>query len=148
MAWNSGQPAPVPLVAVQPTSRASTGSSSVSSSRSSGGGLSLDVDGDDLFWLLVALAAICGGLLAIAYVIYIAPALVSEAAVNAAVAGHVYRRLGGGEPDHLVSGLLRRTVVAAIVLVASAALCGYALQRVAPEAVSIGGVLAHIGAFN
>lgn len=108
------------------------------------GGFSLDIDGDDLFWLLVALAAALAGVTAIAYVIYVAPALLAEAGINAAIAGKVYHGMRKREPHHWTTDVLRRTGLAAIVLVASAVLAGYALQRVAPDARSIGGVWAHL----
>jgi uncharacterized membrane protein len=109
-----------------------------------GGGFSLDLDGDDLFWLLVALAAAFAGFLAIAYVIYVAPTLLAEAAVNGAVAGRVYHGLQKRESQHWTTDIVRRTGVAAAILVISVSAAGYALRRVAPEARSIGGVWHHI----
>ena len=109
-----------------------------------GGGFSFDLDGDDLFWLLVALAAAFAGIAAIAYVVWIAPTLFAEAAVNAAVAGRVYRGIRKREPNHWAGQLVRKTGLPAAIFVASMALAGYALQRVAPEAHSIRGVWQHI----
>jgi uncharacterized membrane protein len=109
-----------------------------------GGGFSLDLDGDDLFWLLVALAAAFAGFLAIAYVIYVAPTLLAEAAINGAVAGRVYHGLQKRESHHWTTDIVRRTGVAAAILVISVSAAGYALQRVAPEARSIGGAWHHI----
>jgi uncharacterized membrane protein len=109
-----------------------------------GSGVSLDLDGDDLFWLLVALAAAFAGFLAIAYVIYVAPTLLAEAAVNGAVAGRVYHGLQKRESQHWTTDIVRRTGVAAAILVISVSAAGYALRRVAPEARSIGGVWHHI----
>ena len=109
-----------------------------------GSGVSLDLDGDDLFWLLVALAAAFAGFLAIAYVIYVAPTLLAEAALNGAVAGRVYHGLQKRESHHWTTDIVRRTGVAAAILVISVSAAGYALRRVAPEARSIGGVWHHI----
>ena len=108
------------------------------------GGFSLDLDGDDLVWLIVALVAAFAGLAAIGYVIYVAPTLLAEAAVNAAVAGKVYSGLKKREPHHWTTDVLRRTAFAALVIIFSAAMAGYALQRIAPEARSIGGVWQHL----
>jgi hypothetical protein len=107
------------------------------------GGFSFDIDGDDLFWLLVALAAALAGVTAIAYVIYVAPTLLAEAGINAAIAGKVYHGMRKRE-QHWTTDVLRRTGLAAFVLIVSAVLAGYALQRVAPDARSIGGVWAHL----
>ena len=121
-----------------------TVSTVTSSTSKSGGGFSLDLDGDDLFWLIVALVAAFAGAAAVAYVIYIAPTLMAEAAVNAAVAGKVYHGLRRRESPHWTRDMLRRTGIPAGILVASVAVAGYALQRVAPEARSIGGVWYHL----
>jgi hypothetical protein len=125
-------------------SSVTTSSGSSSSGGGKGGGFSLDLDGDDLFWLLVALAATFAGLFAIAWVIYVAPTLLAEAAVNAAVAGKVYRGLQKRESHHWTTDVVRRTALAASVLIVSAVVAGYALGRVAPDARSIGGVWHHL----
>jgi hypothetical protein len=122
----------------------SWGSSTRTSGSSGSSGISLDLDADDLIWLLVALAAALAGFAAVAYVIWIAPTLLAEVAVNAAVAGKVYHGMRKREPEHWTTNVLRRTAVAALVIVVSATVAGYALQRIAPEARSIGGVWAHL----
>jgi hypothetical protein len=119
-------------------------SGSPSSGVSKGSGFSLDFDADDLIWVLLALAAAFAGFLAVAYVIYVAPTLLAEAAVNAAIAGKVYRGMRKRESQHWTTQVLRRTAVSAIVLILSATAAGYALQRIAPEARSIGGVWTHL----
>jgi hypothetical protein len=114
------------------------------SSGSSGSGISLDLDADDLVWVLVALLAAVAGFAAIAYVIWIAPALLADVAVNAAVAGKVYHGMRKREPHHWTTDVFRRTALAALVIVASATAAGYAFQRIAPDARSIGGVWQHL----
>jgi hypothetical protein len=79
-----------------------------------------------------------------AIVIYVAPTLLAEAAVNAAIAGKVYKGMQKREPRHWTMDVVKRTAVAAIVLFVCAVVAGYALQRVAPEARSIGGVWRHV----
>jgi len=152
--WSSGRAADVATNAFRGGRSGGGGSSMVwdshgasvtsSGGKGGGGGFSLDLDGDDLFWLLVALAAALASVFAIAYVIYIAPTLMSEAALNAAVAGRVYRGLQRRESHHWTTDMLRRTALPAAVVVISLGLAGYALQRVAPEAQSIGGVWYHL----
>jgi hypothetical protein len=77
-------------------------------------------------------------------VIYVAPTLLAEAAVNAAIAGRVYRGMQKRDSEHWTAQILKRTAVSATVLIMSAIVAGYALQRIAPEARSIGGVWAHL----
>lgn len=118
--------------------------SSTPSSGSGGGGISLDLDTDDLVWLIVALVAAVAGFAAVAYVIWIAPTLLAEVAVNAAVAGKVYHGMRKRDPRHWTADVRRRTGFAALAIIISAAAAGYALQRIAPDARSIGGVWAHL----
>ena len=125
-------------------SSASYGSTGGSSGGGSGSGITFDIDADDLVWLLIALAAAFAGVAAIGYLIYVAPALLAEAILDMLIAGGIYRRLQRHDASHWTSHVFRRTAIPAIVVVLSAALAGYALQRVAPEAQSIGGVWAHL----
>jgi hypothetical protein len=115
-------------------------------STGSGHGWSLDLDGDDLFWLIVALVAAFAGVAAVGYVIWIAPTLLAEAIVNGAVAGKVYHGLRKREDDFWTSQILRRTIVSGLVVILCAIAAGYAFNRIAPEARSIGGVWAHLEA--
>jgi hypothetical protein len=111
-----------------------------------GGGFSLDIDGDDLFWLIVALVAAFAGIAAVTYVIWVAPSFLGEAAVNAAVAGKVYHGMQRRDTSHWTEDQFKRTIVPAVILCASAIAAGYAFHRLAPEAVSVGGVWQHLAA--
>ena len=91
--------------------------SSVKSGGGKSGGWSLDLDGDDLFWLIVALAAAFAGLIAVAYVIWIAPTLLAEAIVNGAVAGKVYHGMRKREDDFWTSQIVRRTAVSGVPII-------------------------------
>ena len=113
--------------------------------RAAGGGWSFDLDLDDGWWLLLAAVLLCGGALAVVYVIYIAPVLLAEVALDAALVTTVYRRVRPHDIQHWSLGVVRRTWVAALVLALCLGGAGAALQQVAPEARSIGGVLAHLG---
>src|SRR5213075_1822111 len=81
------------------------------------GGWSLDLDGDDLFWLIVALAAAFAGIVAIGYVIWIAPTLLAEAIVNGAVAGKVYHGLRKNDDEFWTSQMFKRTVASGLVVI-------------------------------
>jgi len=118
----------------RPVSRSSSGGST--------GGFNLDLD--EGWWLLLAGVLVLGGALAVAYVIYIAPVLLAEVALDAAVVARVYRRLKPHDLQHWSVGVLRQTWVPALILMLCLAGAGFALQQVAPEARSIGGVIAHL----
>lgn len=111
-----------------------------------GGGWTLDFDGDDLVWVIVAVAAAFAGIVAVGYVIWIAPTLLAEAIVNGAIAGKVYHGLRKHQDDFWTSQSFRHTIVSTIVVIVCASLVGYAFNRIAPEARSIGGVWAHLQA--
>lgn len=112
----------------------------------SGGGFSLDLDGDDLFWVIVALAATCAGVFAVTYVVWAAPTFLGDAAVNAAVAGKVYHGMQRRDSSHWTEDQIKRTILPALIVIASAAAAGYAFNRIAPEAMTVGGVWQHLAA--
>jgi hypothetical protein len=106
---------------------------------SHGFGWSLDVD--DLWWLALIAAAAGAGLVALGLVVYWAPVLLAEVALDAALVGTVYSRLRHEDRGHWAATALRQTWASAVVLVAFMAVLGFALQQMAPEAVSIGDVM-------
>jgi len=132
-------------MAFGPSSNVSTASvAKVGGGSSKGSGIGLDVDGDDLFWILVALAAVFAGVAAVSYVVWLAPSLLGEAALNAVVAGKVYQGMQRRDASHWTEDQFKRTIVPAVIIFASAVVAGYAFHRIAPEAISIGGVREHI----
>jgi hypothetical protein len=112
-----------------------------SASGASGWGDGISLDADELVWVLLAIALAFIGVVAVGYVIYAAPLLLGEVALDAAVLGGAYRRLQRDEVQHWATGVLRRTAVPAVIVVVCAAGVGYCGQRLAPEARSIGGVI-------
>jgi hypothetical protein len=113
----------------------STGSSSASP------GIDAATDVDDLWPVVVAAACVLGGLLAMGYVVYGAPVLLAEVAVDAAIVSGAYRSLRKREPSYWAMTVLRHTAIPAMILVACAALGGFAAEQIAPDARSIGGVI-------
>lgn len=109
------------------------------SSSGSGGGFSLDLD--ELVWVVLALALVFMGVIAVGYVIYAAPLLLGEVALDAALLGGAYRRLRRDDMQHWATGVLRRTALPAAIVIACAAGVGYCGEQLAPEARSIGGVV-------
>jgi hypothetical protein len=111
-----------------------------------GGSWGLDFDADDLFWVIVALVAAFAGIAAIGYVIWIAPTMLAEAIVSGAIAGKIYGGMRKHEDGFWTSQIVRHTIVSGIVVILCAIAAGYAFNRIAPEARSIGGVWAHLRA--
>lgn len=104
------------------------------------GGLSFDLDADELLLLLLAALLGAGGLAAMLYVVYAAPMLLAEVALDAALVSSVYRRLRREDVGHWGTAVLRRTWSAALIVVCAMAGIGFILQQVFPDARSIGDV--------
>jgi hypothetical protein len=103
--------------------------------------LGLDLDTDELWFVVLALACALGGLLTIGYIVSVAPLLLAEVALDAALFTAVYRRLHERDASHWAATTLRRTAIPAMVLIVFVGLAGFALEQVAPDAQSIGGVV-------
>jgi hypothetical protein len=104
------------------------------------------LDFDDLWPVIVAVLLTIGGLVAILYVVYLAPLLLAEVALDAALVSGVYRRLRRREDArHWVGGVLRRTSMPALALMCFATLLGFVLRVAVPDAQSIGDVLRALG---
>lgn len=98
------------------------------------------LDWDELWPVIVAFLLAIGGLIAILYVVYMAPVLLAEVALDAALVSAVYRRLQRRDAGHWMGAVLRRTWVPAVALALFATLAGFLLQNALPEAQSIGDV--------
>lgn len=97
---------------------------------------------DDAVWVLVALAVAAVALLAMGWVIWIAPGLMAELLLDVALTGGLYRRLRRIESRHWLSTVLRRTALPFLGVALMAGLAGYAGAHYAPGADSIGDVIA------
>jgi hypothetical protein len=97
-------------------------------------------DVDDAWPLLLAVAALLAGIIAIVFVVYASPILFAEVLLDAAVVGAVYRRARLNDRGRL-HGVLRRTWLPATALCLSVALAGGILQVAAPEAKSLGAAI-------
>lgn len=98
-------------------------------------------DVDDAAVILLAIAALSAGIVALGIVVYASPILFAEVLLDAAVVSAVYRRARRRSRGHWLHGVMRRTWLPAAVLCISVAIGGFALQLVEPEATSLGGVL-------
>ncbi|MDX6268838.1 MAG: hypothetical protein QOD28_61 [Acidobacteriota bacterium] len=100
---------------------------------------SVDLDLDDgCFWIIIPVAAIAGVLFLMFYVVYVAPVFLAEILVDALLLAGLYKRLKGVEPRHWLRSCVRRTLLPALLAVALFIAAGYLMERVAPEARSIG----------
>jgi hypothetical protein len=106
-----------------------------------GKGWDLSLDLDDGIYIVIAILAALGGIVCVFYVIYIAPLLLAEVALDAALVSAAYRRLRKEDVGHWTGAVFRRTWIAAAILVIFMFVTGFAAQRFAPEARSIGGVV-------
>jgi hypothetical protein len=106
-----------------------------------GGRFSIDVDPDALWFVVLAVLCALAGLLVLLYLVYVAPVLLAEVALDGAVVTGLYRRLRREDASHWAATTLRRTWVPAALLVVFCLIGGFALGRIAPEAQSIGGVI-------
>jgi hypothetical protein len=100
-----------------------------------------DLDFDEFWPVVVAAVCAVGGLIAILYVVYTAPLLLAEVALDGAVVATLYRRMRRADAAHWATTTLRRTWTAAVILVVTATGVGFAFERIAPAANSIGAVI-------
>jgi hypothetical protein len=96
---------------------------------------------DEGWPVALALAALGAGILALGFVVHASPILFAEVLLNAAVAGVVYRRARRHGQSPWIHGVVRRTWIPALALCAFVTLAGFAVQRSAPDARSLGAAL-------
>lgn len=101
----------------------------------------LDVDADDGFVLVVAAAAVIG----VAYVVYVAPALLAELLLDTLLVSGLYRTLRRTEPRWWLATAVRRTSLPAVAVGVSAAVAGWAMQAIEPGASTIGALVRALG---
>lgn len=114
-------------------------SNSTSSTASSGsGGLDLDLDLDDGAALLIVIVVVLLVFSALIYVVWIAPVLLAELMVDAAVVGTLYRPIKNIERRHWLLTALKKTGLAAVFIVLLCLVGGIVMGAAVPEAVTIG----------
>jgi len=92
---------------------------------------------------LVVILLALGLLLSSLFVVWTAPVLFAEILVDALLAAGLYRRLRGLERQHWMVAALKRTVIPFVLTTVLVAGAGWGMEAYAPEARSIGEVLAH-----
>jgi len=110
---------------------------------SSGGGWGLDLDDGALWFIPIAVVgAIAFGV--VAYVVMLAPTLFAELLLDVGLAAGLYRRLVRIERRSWLTTAIRSTMIPACFAAALLGAAGAFMQSVAPDAVSIGGVVRHV----
>ena len=102
------------------------------------------LDLDDLFLVIIALVVICAGLLVCLYVVWTGPALLAEVMVDGFVMARVYKKMKSSGQAYWISGALRRTWLPAVLVAVFFAIAGFAMQKLVPDAKTIGHVIEHI----
>lgn len=98
----------------------------------------VDVDLDDAIWVVLAIVVLIAGLLAILYIVYIAPILLTEVLVDGLLAAGLYKTVRGVEGRYWMTTVLRKTAIPAILALIFFSIAGFCVQKIEPEASSIG----------
>jgi len=119
-------------------------SSSSAEESSAAGGFDLGFDLDD-GWLIVAVVLIIAAcLVASLYIVYIAPALLAEILVDSLLIAGLYRKLRRVEKRYWLESAVRKTLLPVLLTAALFTAAGWLMQRIVPEAQSIGEVWRYI----
>ena len=107
--------------------------------------IGFDASVDDAWPVVVAAICALAGLLAIVYVVYAAPVLLAEIALDAALLAGLYRRLRREHARYWLDSALRLTWMPALVAIVFVTLAGFIVQWAMPAARSIGDVWRTLG---
>jgi hypothetical protein len=117
---------------------ASLGDVSENAGSSAGSSFSFDFDADDLWIVVLIIAAIGGALFASIYVIVSAPAFLAEIFVDGVLATGLYKCLQKINRQHWLETTFRKTWLPVLIVALLFTIAGYFIQQLAPEADSIG----------
>jgi hypothetical protein len=106
------------------------------------------LDLDVLTLLLILVIVLCAGIATCVYVIWTAPLLLAEVFVDGIIMTAVYKRMRAVGQPYWAFSAIRRTWVPALLLAAFFSVAGFAMQRFAPDAPSIGRVVHEIADRN
>lgn len=102
------------------------------------------LDADESLPVVLVMVVLGGALLAVFWVIWIAPALLAELALDAALSAGLYRRLKRPTTDaDWLSTTLRHTVKPFVAATLSLLVAGALMSLLVPDATSLGEFLAH-----
>lgn len=98
-------------------------------------------DAEEAGAVIIAIAAALAGVIAMLWVVWIAPTLMADLLLDAAIAGGLYRRLKRIDANNWWQTAIRHTIVPFLLVLVFTALIGGAAQLAAPQAQSIGEVV-------
>lgn len=104
------------------------------------------VDADELAIPLVVLALLLGTALASLYIVYAAPVLFAELLLDGMLACSLYRHLKATDRPHWLATACRRTVLPFALTALFLGVTGFAMSVYAPDARSVGDVIAYANA--
>lgn len=104
------------------------------------GGSNFSFDIEDIGLLILAAVAILAALLAVFYIIYIAPVLLAEIFVDGVLVAGLYKSVKEINQGHWLLTALRKTLIPAVLAAILFGTAGYIVQNAVPEARSIGQV--------
>lgn len=135
--WSGGDvPKPVPVAFASHPAPTATPLSSASSSSS--GSWGIDFDLDDGIALVIVLVVLVLVLSALIYVVWIAPVLLAELMIDAALVGGLYGSVKGVQRTHWLLTALRKTAIPAAIVAILFVIAGVAMEAANPEAATIG----------
>ena len=102
-------------------------------------GIDFDLDLEEGWFLVIAIIVLIGALIASLYIIYIAPLLLAEILIDGVLLVGLYKRVKHIDQQHWLRAAIRRTVIPVLLIAMFFSIAGFAMQRIAPEAHSIGG---------
>jgi len=102
-------------------------------------GIDFDLDLDDGWFLVIAVIVLIGALIASLYIIYIAPLLLAEILIDGVLLVGLYKKVKHIDQQHWLRAAVRRTIIPVLLIAMFFSIAGFAMQRIAPEAHSIGG---------
>lgn len=113
------------------------GAADSAASAASDGGLDFDLEA---LPVVIVVGVAIAGLTAVGYVLYTAPVMMAEVALDVALVSALARRLPRTAARHWMRSAVRRTWMPAVAVLISLVLLGAAFGRLAPGATSVGEV--------
>jgi hypothetical protein len=100
--------------------------------------------GVSAMWFRYPLAVGYIGVAACLYVVWTGPGLLAEVLVDGVLMSRIYRRMRIAGQTYWMTGALRRTWIPACLIALFLAIAGFAMQKIDPDAKSIGPVIEHV----
>lgn len=101
-------------------------------------GIDVDLDLDDAIWIVLAIVVLIAGLLAIFYVVYIAPVLLTEVLVDGLLAAGLYKTVKDAHGRHWMMTVIKKTAIPAVLALVFFSIAGFCVQKIVPGTTSIG----------